>query len=109
MRLNKLRRTSAREGVLDIQWIDDSLCFLTNEDHQFKKLAVLKQILLVSTLGNVLETVWRICILMLGCKGSAFVRKKIEIKEIARVTSATFFSYFIFNILTVLLALLECS
>ena len=39
--------------------------FLTNDDHQFKKLAVLKQIL-VSTLGNVLETVWRICILMLG-------------------------------------------
>ena len=28
-----------------------------------------KQILLVSTLGNVLRTVWRICILMLGCKG----------------------------------------
>ena len=66
MRLNKLRRTSAREGVLDIQRIYDSLCFLTNEDHQFKELAVLKQNLLVSTLGNVFETVWRICILMLG-------------------------------------------
>ena len=97
MRLNKLRRTSAREGVLDIQRIYDSLCFLTSDDHQFKKLLIVKQILLVSTLGNVLETVWRICILMLGWKGKAFVRKKkIEIKEMARVTSATFFSYFIF-------------
>ena len=28
-----------------------------------------KQILLVSTLKNVLRTVWRICILTLGCKG----------------------------------------
>ena len=27
------------------------------------------QILLVSTIGNVERTVWRICILMLGCKG----------------------------------------
>ena len=69
MRLNKLRRTSAREGVLDIQRIYDSLCFLTSDDHQFKKLLIVKQILLVSTLGNVLETVWRICILMLGWKG----------------------------------------
>ena len=40
--------------------------FFTNDDHQVKELAVLKQILLVSTFGNVLETVWRICILMLG-------------------------------------------
>ena len=30
---------------------------------------IVKQILLVSTLENVLRTVWRICILMLGCKG----------------------------------------
>ena len=53
MRLNKLRGTSAREGVLDIQRIYDSLCFLTSDDHQFKKLLIVKQILLVSTLGNV--------------------------------------------------------
>ena len=31
---------------------------------QLKKLKILKQILLVSILGNV----WRICILMLGCE-----------------------------------------
>ena len=30
---------------------------------------IVKQILLVSTLGNVLRSVWRICKLMLGCKG----------------------------------------
>ena len=30
---------------------------------------IVKQILLVSILGNVLRTVWRICLLMLGCKG----------------------------------------
>ena len=36
---------------------------------QLEKLLINKQILLVSTLGNVLRTVWRICILMLGCKG----------------------------------------
>ena len=38
-------------------------------DHQQNKLLVLKQILLVCTLGNVWRTVWGICILMLGCKG----------------------------------------
>ena len=38
-------------------------------DHQLKKLLIFKQILLVSTFGNVQRTVWRICILMLGCKG----------------------------------------
>ena len=32
------------------------------------ELFVVKQILLVSTLGNVWRTVWRIYILMLGCK-----------------------------------------
>ena len=30
---------------------------------------IVKQVLLASTLGNVQRTVWRICILMLGCKG----------------------------------------
>ena len=30
---------------------------------------IAKQILLVNTLGNVYIKVWRICILMLGCKG----------------------------------------
>ena len=34
-----------------------------------KKFLIVKQILLVSTLGNVLRTVWRIYMVMLGCKG----------------------------------------
>ena len=33
-------------------------------DPQLKKLLIVEQILLVSTLGNVLRTIWRICILM---------------------------------------------
>ena len=35
----------------------------------FMKLLTLQQILSDSTSGNVKRTVWRICILMLGCKG----------------------------------------
>ena len=38
-------------------------------DHQLNKLLIVKQILLISNLRNVWRTVWRICILMLGCKG----------------------------------------
>ena len=38
-------------------------------DRQLKRLLIVKQILLVSTLGNVKRTVWRIYTLMLGCKG----------------------------------------
>ena len=34
-----------------------------------KKLLIIKQILLVCTLRNVFSTVWRICILTLGCNG----------------------------------------
>ena len=33
------------------------------------KLLISKQILLLFSLGNVSRTVWRICILILGCKG----------------------------------------
>ena len=33
------------------------------------RLLIVELILLVSTLGNVKRTVWRICISMLGCKG----------------------------------------
>ena len=39
------------------------------DDHQLKQLLIVKQILLVSLFGNVQRTVWRICILMLVCKG----------------------------------------
>ena len=37
--------------------------------HQLKKLLIIRQILLVSTLVNVQRTAWRIWILMLGCNG----------------------------------------
>ena len=36
-------------------------------DHQPEKLLIVKQILLVNTLGNIWKTVWRIYKLMLGC------------------------------------------
>ena len=38
-------------------------------DHQLKKLLIVNQILLASSLGNVQISVQRMCILMLGCKG----------------------------------------
>ena len=38
-------------------------------DYQLKKLMIVKQILVVSTLVNVQRTVWRIWTLMLRCKG----------------------------------------
>ena len=34
------------------------------EDYQLKKLLIVKQILLVSTIRNVQRTLWRICILL---------------------------------------------
>ena len=36
-------------------------------DHQFKRLLIVKQILLVITTGNLKRTVWIILIRMLGC------------------------------------------
>ena len=41
----------------------------TGNDHQLKKLLIVGQILLVSTLVTVQRAVWRMWILMLGCKG----------------------------------------
>ena len=38
-------------------------------DHQLKQPLIVKQILLVKTLRSVSRTVWRICILILGCIG----------------------------------------
>ena len=45
-------------------------------DHQLKKLMIVIQTLLVSVLGNVYKTVWRICILMLGCKEDMTERRR---------------------------------
>ena len=36
-------------------------------DHQFNRLLIVKQILLVITIGNLKRTVWIILIRMLGC------------------------------------------
>ena len=38
-------------------------------DHQLRKFFIIKQILLFSTRGNVLRSVWRISILILECRG----------------------------------------
>ena len=52
------------------------------------------QILLVSTIGNVQRTVWRICILMLGCKGQvgkhSSEKKKKTFLAIYQVTGPEF-------------------
>ena len=42
---------------------------IKKKDHWLRKLLIVWQILLVSTLTNILRTVWRICTLTLGCKG----------------------------------------
>ena len=34
-----------------------------------EELLIVTQILLVITIGNLLRTIWRICILIQGCKG----------------------------------------
>ena len=47
------------------------------------KLLISKQILLLFSLGNVLRTVWRICILILGLKGlKTQLKVSLEIFEI---------------------------
>ena len=38
-------------------------------DQQKNERLIVKHNLLSCTIGNVQKTVWRICILMLGCKG----------------------------------------
>ena len=45
-------------------------------DHQLKKLLIVIQTLLVSVLGNVYKTVWRICILMSGRKEDMTERRR---------------------------------
>ena len=42
---------------------------IPQNDHQLKKLLIVKQILLINTLGNTLRSVGRLCIQMLECKG----------------------------------------
>ena len=65
-----------------LEWLASSFSLLyhpwiLHESHEnigddyrlFKQLFIVKQILLVSLFENVWRTVWRICILILGCKG----------------------------------------
>ena len=51
------------------------------KDRQLMKLLIVKQIPLVSTLGIVKRTVWRICILMLGCKGLSVTPMTLHIDK----------------------------
>ena len=58
-------------------------------DHQLKKLLIVKQILLISTTGNIWRTVWRICILIVACKGLSHLHQsKGKSRSIAPCSSA---------------------
>ena len=48
--------------------------------YKLKKLLIVKQTLLVSTLGGVQRTVWRIRIPMLGCKGLTKFHHNVPLK-----------------------------
>ena len=50
-------------------WITHQCHENEGNDHQLKKLSIIRQIVLVSTLVTVQRAVWRMWILMLGCKG----------------------------------------
>ena len=50
-------------------WIKHTSHKNKGNDFQQRKLLIVRRILLVSTVGNVWRTVWRICTLMVGCKG----------------------------------------
>ena len=58
-------------------------------DHHLRLLSIVKQILLVSSIRNVQRTVWRICILMLGCKG---LRQTFALNVISACSVTAFFS-----------------
>ena len=59
-------------------------------DHQLKQPLIVEQILLVRTLRSFSRTVWRICILILGCIGLNRVRfKAITIKIYTRFQAST--------------------
>ena len=67
-------------------------------DQQLTKLLIFKQILLVSALGDVQRTVWRICTLMSGCRG-------LIIKCMFKV--AILYSYYLFT--NTIFYLADCS
>ena len=51
------------------KWKDDGVSPYNISPESLIKVMTLKQILLLGTSENVKRTVWRICILILGCKG----------------------------------------
>ena len=72
-------------------------------DHQLKKLSIVKQILLVSKLGNVKLTVWRIKILVLRwkeLKESNSGKKNISYLAFQTIQESdlTFCAYFVWKI-----------
>ena len=66
----KLEWLASSFSLLYHPWILHESHENTGDDYQlFEQLLTVKQILLVSLFENVWRTVWRICILILGCKG----------------------------------------
>ena len=62
-----------RHENLYINLVQEEVIESSLADHRLKKLRIIGQILHVGILGNVYRTVWRICILMLGCKGLCYI------------------------------------
>ena len=58
-------------------------------DHHLRRLSIVKQILLVSSIRNVQRTVWKICILKLGFKG---LRQTFALNVISACSVITCFS-----------------
>ena len=58
---------------------------IKGNDHQLKKLLIVKQILLVTTLGNVWRTVWRICMLISGCIGLITLTILVQVEDESNV------------------------
>ena len=65
--------TEVRHENLNINLVHEEVIESSLADHRLKKLLIIGQILHVGILGNVYRTVWRICILMLGCKGFSYI------------------------------------
>ena len=100
----KNNNTAIQEGKS--KWVSaQKLAELAENDHQLKKPVIVKQILLVSTLGNVYRAVWRICTLMSGWKGLnnskvhyiiiPNVDSIVDSKWLYRETRTTFISHFL--------------
>ena len=72
------------------EWLASN--FSNGNDHQLKKLLIVRQILLVSILVNVQRAVWRIWTLMLECKGLISL-KFIFLRRTESISSNCQFSF----------------